>query len=407
LHKTTTVAGVTLRTRHLLFPGSALLLVMGLLMVSGNALAGRPASHPAKAAPGVSPDTNDAYLFLRPSATSGSCPAPENGGTTSVGCRFVFDLMLNAGSNDDLVAHQSVLTFTNSILQNARVPSIGTSCVLTNTVTWDLQTFDTVLRNEVCNGPGRCVFRGMIFDPGFMAPSSCTFFDPFGFGGVFRVAQVGLCASAPGQAVLRWQFTPTDFERDTEIVNMAGEFVHNPSQFTDYVINVVPPPPTTPLIIGHVNWQGAPAQPHPRQQQPVTLTIKMGTTEVNFPLQNTDTYGYFTDTLPALATGVYNWRVKGPRSLANSGTVSLTGSPVTNLEAGLMRAGDANDDNVVNVTDFTIMRNTFGKSLGQSGYDGRADFNSDELVNVLDVTLHKANNGLGGAPPIGPGGAGR
>ena len=33
-----------------------------------------------------------------------------------------------------------------------------------------------------------------------------------------------------------------------------------------------------------------------------------------------------------------------------------------------------------------------------------ADFNGDQVVNVIDFSLHKANFGTSGAPPIGPGG---
>jgi hypothetical protein len=403
--ETSGVTRVFSRKMRFVFLASSLLGVglVTMLAATGSAFASKPASHSSTGVAGATSrvDAVDASLFFTPSTTAGPCAAPANGGTTTVGCRFVYDLMLNAGSNPDITAQQSALTFTSSILQNARVSSIGTTCALTNTVTPDFQTFDCLLRNEICNGPGNCDFRGTIYSPGFIGYAiGALANDPA--GGTFRVARVGLCATAPGQAVLRWQWTPNGPGDDTEIVNNNGDLVQNPALFTDYVINVVPPPPSTPLIVGHVSWQGAPAQPDPRQQEPVTLTLRSGATEVDFPLQNTDSYGYFTDTLPTLSPGVYNWRIKGPKFLANGGSVTLTGSSITNLEAGLMKAGDANDDNVVNITDFSIMRNTFGKTLGQGGYDGRGDFNRDELVNVIDVALHKSNNGIAGAPPVGP-----
>src|SRR5207249_767350 len=74
----------------------------------------------------------DAYLEIRPQGS-----APPNGGTVSVGDRFVLELLLNTGSHDDVLVHQSYLTFTYSLLQNARVDQIGTDCVLTSTVTAD------------------------------------------------------------------------------------------------------------------------------------------------------------------------------------------------------------------------------------------------------------------------------
>ncbi len=158
----------------------------------------------------------------------------------------------------------------------------------------------------------------------------------------------------------------------------------------------------TPIVVGHVIWQSRPAQPDALQQLPVSLTLKSGVTEVNYPPQNTDASGFFTVSVGGLAVGTYNWRVKGSKFLANSGSVVLAGDPSTNVEMGLMWVGDANNNNIVNVSDFSIMKATFGKSVGDPGYDDRADFTGDQTVNVADFNLLKVNFGQGGAPPIGP-----
>ena len=157
-------------------------------------------------------------------------------------------------------------------------------------------------------------------------------------------------------------------------------------------------------MVGNVKWQGPPPQPHIRQQLPLTLTLKLGTSGVNYPSQSTDPSGLFTVPVSSLAPGVYQWRSKGPSYLANSGTVALSGVSVTQAEMGLMRAGDANDDNLVGAADFAIVRETFGLSQGQTGYDGRADFTNDGSVSALDYNLLRGNFGMGGAPPIAPGG---
>jgi hypothetical protein len=86
------------------------------------------------------------------------------------------------------------------------------------------------------------------------------------------------------------------------------------------------PTPTPRLLVGHVVWQGPPSQPNARQQLPITLTLKLGSTEVNYPSQNTDATGHFTVPVSSLASGTYNWRVKGPKHLANSGTAIITTS---------------------------------------------------------------------------------
>src|ERR1043165_1536062 len=133
---------------------------------TGTAQGQAPAVPNSQRAPHA-PLVNDAYLYMLPEAG-----APVNGGTAIVGRRFVLDLMLNAGSNTDVNVQQSYLTFTQAILQNARVSSIATSCVPTNTVTGDLTTFDAVLQNEACNGPGNCTFRGVPVGPGTLAFAS-------------------------------------------------------------------------------------------------------------------------------------------------------------------------------------------------------------------------------------------
>ena len=49
--------------------------------------------------------------------------------------------------------------------------------------------------------------------------------------------------------------------------------------------------------------------------------------------------------------------------------------------------GDINGDGKVNCTDLDIVKASFGKSLGQPGYDSRADVNYDGIVNVLDLSF--------------------
>ncbi|MFL5734562.1 MAG: hypothetical protein ACJ78Q_15365 [Chloroflexia bacterium] len=160
--------------------------------------------------------------------------------------------------------------------------------------------------------------------------------------------------------------------------------------------------PCTPVLTAHVTWQGRPDQPSPLQQVPVTLTLRSATTEVNYPAQGTDPNGFFTVPAGTLPSGTYAWRAKGPKYLAGSGAVTLSGAPATSLEIGQLRAGDANNDNGVNSMDFTVLRLAYGKSAGQLGYDDRVDFTGDQVVNVSDFSLLRLNFGQSGAPPITP-----
>ncbi len=123
-------------------------------------------------------------------------------------------------------------------------------------------------------------------------------------------------------------------------------------------------------------------------------------------MQTTDASGFFTVTTSGLPGGAYNWRVKCPNAtpninvtpgfLANSGVLTLSGAPITRLEVGSMRAGDANNDNIVSIQDFNLLKNTFGKTIGEPGYDARADFTGDRTVNIADFNLLRGNFGISG-----------
>jgi hypothetical protein len=354
-----------------------------------------------------------AYMELRP-GQAGNCPAPPNGGTVDVGCRFTLDLWLNAGSYTDVLAQQSYITFTHELIKNARVSDIQSACTLTHTVTPDLTTFDAVFQNEVCNGPNWCGGWHLTTPPGWMAYASGALSNPPA-GGNFRVAQIGLCAVAGGQAALRWQFSPPDPPtRDTEIIDSNGNLIHNRSLFTDYIINIAgptstptntpTPTPTPLLLVGHVIWEGRPPQPDLLQRIPITLTLVRGSYGATLLAQPTDASGFFTTNISALVTGTYQWRVTGHKYLANAGTVDLLREHITQVEMGLMRVGDSNDDNVVDSSDFAIVQRAFGRTIGDDRYDERAEFTGNNIVNLFEFNWLKLNFGRGGAPPIIPGG---
>src|SRR5438445_387236 len=65
-------------------------------------------------------------------------------------------------------------------------------------------------------------------------------------------------------------------------------------------------PSTTSVLVGHVTWQSRGAQPDARQQFPISLTLKLGTTEINYPVQTTDASGFFTVSVGGLANGTYD-----------------------------------------------------------------------------------------------------
>jgi hypothetical protein len=75
-------------------------------------------------------------------------------------------------------------------------------------------------------------------------------------------------------------------------------------------------------------------------------------------------------------SGIFNdtWGNQYPFSF------SQNASTVTKL------LGDLNSDGAVNCSDLAIVKASFGKKAGQTGFDARADVNGDGVVNVLDLS---------------------
>ncbi len=97
----------------------------------------------------------------------------------------------------------------------------------------------------------------------------------------------------------------------------------------------------------------------------------------------------------------YRFWVKGSHTLASiSSTVTVVGGATT-FTTVVLREGDANNDNVINITDFSILAATFGKVSTTGGFDGRADFNADNAVNINDFSLLAANFGVTGDAIVG------
>ncbi len=218
-------------------------------------------------------------------------------------------------------------------------------------------------------------------------------------------APTGSATSTPTSAPPTNTFTPTrtNSPTNTRTFTPTSTFTSTPTDIpTNTPTNTPLPPTSSPtsvvVIVGHVTIQGRPAQPNPRQSVPITLTLKLsgGGPESNYSA-TTDASGYFTVTAPG--PGAYDYRVKNPQTLANAGNAALANG--TNaVEMGLLLTGDANNDNCVNVQDFSLLKNTFGKSVGDPGYDARADFNGDTSISVVDFNLQKNNFGICGAGPV-------
>ncbi len=151
----------------------------------------------------------------------------------------------------------------------------------------------------------------------------------------------------------------------------------------------------TSVFFGDVMLEGRPAEPHPRHAvtmrvvvTPLTGGARLDRTLSSDPLS--------TFRLPYLAPGQYRIWVKGATSLAFTQTITVIAGG-NNIPLLLLREGDASGDNVINITDFSILAGTFGKRSTDVGYDARADFNGDNVINIGDFSLLAGNFGASGA----------
>ncbi len=150
-------------------------------------------------------------------------------------------------------------------------------------------------------------------------------------------------------------------------------------------------------VAGTVTLEGS-ANP----AQPVILRLTNLDTSVTLPPINqtlmsaTGSQGTFS--LTGVPAGRYALNVKGQQWLAASQNVDLTTANVSGLALRLL-AGDANNDNSVDSSDFTVLIGAYNSdaTIPGSGYDSRADFNNDGSVDSSDFTLLINNFGQVGA----------
>ncbi|MBK8026687.1 MAG: hypothetical protein IPK19_36210 [Chloroflexi bacterium] len=162
---------------------------------------------------------------------------------------------------------------------------------------------------------------------------------------------------------------------------------------TDFiVIDVVEPSNAT--FNTALEGRGTPPNANYIEVLDVVITPSAGGVPVFNGTRTTNLNGQFA--VGNLLPGNYKVWVKGPHSLAVAPTLTLNAGSVT-LNVGTLREGDANDDNGVNIQDFSILAAAFGTSSGGAGFDVRADFNSDDIISISDFSLLAANFGQIGA----------
>jgi hypothetical protein len=114
--------------------------------------------------------------------------------------------------------------------------------------------------------------------------------------------------------------------------------------------------------------------------------------------------------LSGLGEGIWTVAICASKALINVRTAEITSADFSRgaeTDFGTLRLGDANEDNVIDIIDFSALAGAFGRAAGQEGYDVQADFNDDGKVSILDFTILAASYGqIGDMMPAGAGSSG-
>lgn len=154
------------------------------------------------------------------------------------------------------------------------------------------------------------------------------------------------------------------------------------------VLTPTPTPTSSTFLHITVSLQGRPPAPHPSWQTPLTVTLYVGDTIIRSERITCDQTGALR--LLGLLPRVHNVQIKGPNTLSNVKESLLLLPGPNDAHMGLLRAGDGNGDDRVNILDFSLLRVLYG------GTDPRADFNNDGIVDILDFSLLRTNFGMVG-----------
>lgn len=124
-----------------------------------------------------------------------------------------------------------------------------------------------------------------------------------------------------------------------------------------------------------------------------------GSDSVAFPSITTaivDSAGNFE--LTGLTPGTYDIALKHPQYLQVLETVTLSEGG-NNIDFGILLAGDVDNNNLVNLPDFSLLGTAFGTTSGDQDYNELADFTGDDIVNLADFSLLAGNFATAGEEP--------
>jgi hypothetical protein len=92
-----------------------------------------------------------------------------------------------------------------------------------------------------------------------------------------------------------------------------------------------------------------------------------------------------------VAPGTYDITAVSEHTLINVKRNVVISTPSAAVDMGTLLEGNANDDIIINISDFGVLAVSYMKTDGQPGYDARADFDRNGIINISDFGLLAVN----------------
>lgn len=148
-----------------------------------------------------------------------------------------------------------------------------------------------------------------------------------------------------------------------------------------------------PTITGTITLQNWTASPSLKNATIEIRNVGSGSNLISQVVSLNGSGGYSFQ--PNLSAGTYDMYAKADHWLKRKvGSVVVTNVSTT-VNYSLVN-GDCDNDNEVTLVDGGIIAATFGKALGDAGYDARADLDGDDEVTLVDWGIYSANFGDAG-----------
>jgi cysteine-rich repeat protein len=258
--------------------------------------------------------------------------------------------------------------------------------------------------NDVCDGAGNCTHTG-----GTCTPTHTPTHTPTQTPTDTPTSTPTLTqppTASPSHTPTR---TPTNTPTHTPTVTQAATATPTntatqtatmtPTQTPTQTTSASPEP--TARLLGSVSLEGLPDPPHASWVVPLDVGVfpPSGGAVIETWTPTTDESGNFT--CDVSTPGSYLVCVKHAQRLQSCRLATLDPGS-TPVAFGNLRAGDADNDNCVELVDFSVLVTTFGLCSGDTGFDQRADFDLSGCVVLIDFSLLATNFSACGDEPASP-----